>query len=218
MQYFRVRERSLRVCTLLLASAIALSAQSRIQPGTLPSDLREDDFPLATPVEAAVPGTPALDLSGKFDYYVKSISSPEVIGRMTLTTAIGGSQEGRSYMQTFAGRYAETLTRRTVQFGIGAVRGEDPRFRRSGKEGFLARTGFVLSRTVLTDMDNGTTSIAAGRLVGSFAGNTLSAYWHPSRPDPLKHGLTGMGVNLAGDLGWRMMREFWPDIKHKFKK
>jgi hypothetical protein len=217
MQLISAQERSLRVCTLLLASAIALAGQNPLQPGTLPSDLEKDDFPLATPVEVLIPGAAPLDLKGKTDYYIKSISSPESISRMMLTTSIGGSAEGRSYFQTFAGRYAEHLTKRTVQFGIGALRGEDPRFRRSGKEGFLARTGFVLSRTVLTDMDNGGTSIAAGRLIGSFAGNTLSAYWHPSRPDPLKHGLTGTGINLASDVAMRMAREFWPDVKQAFK-
>jgi hypothetical protein len=211
------RERSLRVCTILLASAIALSAQTAIQPGTLPSDLGKDDFPFATPVEVALPGAPALDLKGKANYYLKSISSTESIGRMVLTTGVGGNAEGRSFAQTFAGRYAEHVTKRTVQFGISALRGEDPRFRRSGKDGIWARTAFVLSRSVLTDMDNGGTSIAAGRLVGSFAGNTLSAYWDPTRPDPLKHGLTGTGINLASDAGVRMLREFWPDVKSMFK-
>jgi hypothetical protein len=217
MQYLYVRGRSLRVCTLLLASAIALSAQARIQPGTLPSDVREDDFPLATPVEAVNPGSPALDLHGKFDYYIKSVSSAEIIGRLVLSTSLGRADRG-SYMENFAGRYAETLTRRTVQFGIGALRGEDPRFHRSGKEGFWPRTAFVLSRTVLTDMDSGTTSVAAGRLVGNFTGNALSSFWAHGDPNPWKHGLTGTGVNLAGDLGMRMVREFWPDLKHAFKK
>jgi hypothetical protein len=218
MQFHLPLEPPLRVCTLLLASAIALSAQARIQPGTLPSEVHEYDIPFATPVEAAKPGAPALDLQRKFDYYLKSVTSPQNIGRLSITTLIGGPQEGRSYMQTFAGRYAETLTRRTVQFGIGAIRGEDPRFRRSGKEGFWARTGFVLSRTVLADMDNGTTSIAAGKLMGTFTGNALSAQWDPSHPNPWKHGLEGTAINLSGDLGWRMLREFWPDLKHSFKK
>jgi hypothetical protein len=67
-------------------------------------------------------------------------------------------------------------------------------------------------------MDRGGTSVAAGRLVGSFTGNVLSSYWDPSRPDPIKHGLTGTGINLAGDIGMRMVREFWPDLKRTFKK
>jgi hypothetical protein len=34
----------------------------------------------------------------------------------------------------------------------------------------------------------------------------------------LKQGAADMGVNLAGDLGMRMVREFWPDIKKIFKR
>jgi hypothetical protein len=169
-------------------------------------------------VEAAIPGSLPLNVKEKMDYYLKSISSRENVSRLVLTTSIRGLDEGRSYGETFAARYAEQVTRRTVQFGIGALRGEDPRFRRSGKEGFWARTGFVLSRTVITDMDNGGTSIAAGKLVGSFAGNTLSSYWRPSRADPLMNGLTGTGINLGSDVGMRMLREFWPDLKRKFKR
>jgi hypothetical protein len=151
------------------------------------------------------------------------MTSPESVGRLALTTSFsqltGGSttEPNQSYAEAFAGRYAEHLVKRGVHFGIAAARGEDPRFRRSGKEGFWARTGFVLSRTVLTEMDNGTTSIAAGKLAGTFAGNTLSAMWHPARPNPLKEGLEDTGVSLGTDVAMRMVREFWPDIKKLFK-
>jgi hypothetical protein len=67
-------------------------------------------------------------------------------------------------------------------------------------------------------MDDGSTSVAVGRLAGFTGANLASAYWHPSNPTPWKHTLSNTGVNLAGDVGMRMIREFWPDIKRKFKK
>jgi hypothetical protein len=176
-QSSRLWERPLRGCAVLFVSALAVFAQAPvsnsfvtpIQPGQLPAQIPaqlpaeiqpDDDFPLATPVEA-VPGSPALDLKGKADYYLKSIASPESISRVALTSGFrevaGDSSNSRSYVQNFGFRYAEHVTKRTVQFGVGALRGEDPRFRRSGKDGFWARTAFVLSRTVVTDMDNGGT-------------------------------------------------------------
>jgi hypothetical protein len=115
-------------------------------------------------------------------------------------------------------RYAEHITKRTIQFGIGAARGEDPRFYRSGKSGTWSRVAFQLKRTVTVQMDNGGTSLAVGKLAGTFGANAISAYWDPRRPEPLKHGLTSTGVNLAGDLGIRMVREFWPDLKRLFTR
>jgi hypothetical protein len=127
-----------------------------------------------------LPGSPPLDTRGKFDYYLKSLTSQESLSRIGLTTGLRQITGGEgSYSEVLGARYAEHVTKRTVQFGIGALRGEDPRFRRSGEQGFWNRTKFVLSRTVLTDMDNGGTSIAAGRLTGSFTANTLARYWTP---------------------------------------
>jgi hypothetical protein len=183
-------------------------------------------MPLATPVEA-VEGSDAkpLDLHGKFDYYLKSVTAPQPLARLALTTGLrqamgagdwGGGLSG--YGERLSARYGELVARRTIQFGIGALRGEDPRFHRSGREGFWPRTKFVLSRTVLVDMDRGGTSIAAGKLVSAFGANALAATWHPANPNPWRQGLEGTAVSLGSDVAWRMFREFWPDIKHKFKR
>src|SRR5690606_1142540 len=121
--------------------------------------------PLATPV-AAVEGVPEpLTFRKKTDYYFKSAFGPQALGRVALTTSLGqidgASDEWGKGPEAFGrrmhARYAGHIAGRTVQFGIGALRGEDPRFFRSGKEGFLARTGFVLSRTILVQMDKGGT-------------------------------------------------------------
>ena len=182
------------------------------------------DFPLATPVEAVSGQFAPMTVKEKTDYYLKATFSPQAIGRLALTNGfrqVNGSDFGGGlggFSKSFGSRYAEHVTKRTVQFGIGALRGEDPRFHRSNKEGFWGRTGFVLSRTVLVDMDNGGTSIAVGKLAGTFASNTLSQYWQPGRPNVLKQGLTDTGLSLASDVAMRMVREFWPDIKRAFKR
>jgi hypothetical protein len=212
MPFRRLLRQPLYFGPVVLLSTALVNAQEPASSGFV-----QPDFPLATPVEAPRGAAP-LDLMGKTDYYLKSIASPQSIGRLALTTGFKQLTGGTPYMESFASRYAEHVTRRTVQFGIGALRGEDPRFRPSGKEGFWSRTAFVLSRTVVADMDNGGTSIAAGRLIGHFAGNTLSSYWDPARPSPLKNGLKDTGVSLAGDVGIRMLREFWPDLKKTFLK
>lgn len=216
--------RSYRTGAAFLLCSWALSAQ--IQPGQLPLlSESEPNFPLATPV-AAVEGHPApLDFQGKTDYFLKSAFSAESLGRVGLMTSIGqvaGVSEdwgtgGAAYGRRLRNNYTRHLVSSGVRFGVGALRGEDPRFYRSGKEGFLARTGFVLSRTFVVQMDDGSKSIAMGRLAGSFAGNTLGEYMRPNTQDPWRNSLTRTGIGIGSDVAMRMFREFWPDMKRKFR-
>jgi hypothetical protein len=199
--------------------------QTPSAPATDPLENLTEDFPLATPVEAVKAPVQPLDLKGKRDYFLKATFSPEAIGRIAFTSGfgqIGGSSAWGDgvggWGHRMGARYAEHITKRSIQFGIGALRGEDPRFFRSNKDGFWARTAFQLKRTVTVQMDSGNTSIAVGKLAGTFGANALSSYWDPSRPDPLKNGLTSTGINLGTDLGTRMLREFWPDLKRLFKR
>lgn len=209
------------VVAFLLCSG-AVSAQ------TLSSQLPVDhpDFPLATPVEA-VQGTPEpLNLKGKTDYFLKSAFSVESLSRVAATTSftsIGGTSEdwgtgSSAYGRRLGSRYAGHFAGSSVRYAVGAMRGEDPRFYRSGKEGFLARTGFVLSRTFVTKMDDGSLSIAAGRLAGTVTSNTLQSYMRVNNDDPLRRGLSNAGISLGSDVAIRMVREFWPDIKRTFRR
>jgi hypothetical protein len=198
-----------------------LSAQT--QPAHL---IGEPDFPLSTPVEAVQGKPEPLTLKGKTDYFLKSAFSPETLGRVGLMTSIGqigGASEdwgtgSGAFARRLGSRYAGHFVNSSVRYGVGALHGEDPRFYRSGKEGFLARTGFVLSRTFVVQMDDGSTSIAAGRLAGTIASNTLQSYMRETRNDALRTGLTNAGISLGGDVAIRMVREFWPDLKHKFRR
>jgi hypothetical protein len=200
-------------------------AEPASTPETDPIEKLTEDFPLATPVAAVEAPVAPLDLKAKRDYFLKATFSPEAIGRIAFTSGFGQLGGSDTYGTGMGGwghrvgaRYAEHVTKKTIMFGIGALRGEDPRFFRSNKDGFWARTAFQLKRTVTVQMDNGGTSVAVGKLAGTFGSNAISAYWDPRRPDPLKHGLTSTGINLGSDLATRMVREFWPDLKRLFRR
>jgi hypothetical protein len=217
--------RSYRTGAAFLLCSWALSAQ--IQPGQLPLvSESEPDFPLATPVSAVQGQAEPLSFKGKTNYFLKSAFSAETLGRVGLTTSIGqiaGVSEdwgtgGASYGRRLRNNYTRHLVSSGVRYGIGAARGEDPRFYRSGKNGFLARTGFVFSRTFVVQMDDGSKSVALGRLAGSFTGNTLAEYMRPHTQDPWQTGLTRTAFGIGSDMGMRMIREFWPDIRRKFKR
>jgi hypothetical protein len=207
------------VAFLLCSGALSAQAQTA-------RPVEQLDLPLSTPVEA-VQGNPApLTLQGKTDYYMKSMFSPETLARVGVMNgvgAIGGISDdwgtgASAFGRRLGSRYASHFLSSTVRYGVGALHGEDPRFYRSGKEGFKARTGFVLRRTFVTTMDDGSTSIAAGRLAGTLAGNTLQSYMRVQNDDPIINGMMNAGFGLGTDAAVRMLREFWPDIKKKFRR
>jgi hypothetical protein len=175
---------------------------------------------------AAQPQDP-LTLKGKTDYFLRTTFDPNTLGRVGMLASlghIGGVSEDEwgtgsaAYGRRLGSRYTDHLVSRTVRFGIGAIRREDPRFYRSDKAGFLPRTKFVLSRTFLVKMDNGSTSVAVGRLVGRFAGDVTAVYLRQTPMDPLRTSLTNSAIGLGGDIGVRMIAEFWPDIKRVFRR
>lgn len=220
----RLRLSSLAFVAFVLA-AIPVSAQEPkpLQPGTPPASeigkeqVKDEDFPLATESEAD-PSTVPLDFVGKSRYYLKALTGPEALVRVAVMSGISiPGDKDLNYAQCLGSRYAEYALRRTINYSIGALRGEDPRFRRSGEIGFWPRTKFVMSRTVVVDMDEGGTSVAAGRLAGAFGANMIAENWQRIDPAPLRNGFIGGAVSLGGDLGMRMLREFWPEIKRKFK-
>jgi len=167
-----------------------------------------------------------LNFAGKTDYFVRTSFSPEALAGVGSMTAIGhlagdsgpwgtgATGYGRRMRANYAGYFANT----GLRYALGAARGEDPRFYPSGKDGFLARTAFVLSRTFVVRMDDGSTSVAAGRLAGTFAGSTVSTYLRHSHPGAWQTTFENTGITLGADVGVRMAREFWPDIRGVFRR
>ena len=142
MQYLPSRAFALRVVALLCVSGVltaqSLDQPSLIQPGTTSSSATSETeplFPLATPVAAVEQPAAPLDLRGKTDYYLKSAFSPQNMARVFLTTGFSHAMDSTkwghgvdAYTDRLQARMLEHVTRRSMQFAIGAARGEDPRF------------------------------------------------------------------------------------------
>ena len=214
---------SLRLGAALLTCSWALSAQ--VQPGQIPLDA-QPSFPLATPVPAVKGEAEPLTLAGKTDYWIKSAVSPESLTRVALFSipgTIGGLDEewgtgAAGYGRRLGSRYVGHFAGSTVRYGIGVLRREDPRFYKSGKQGFWARTGFAVSRSFITKMDDGSSSAAIGKLAGTISSNIVQTHMRPYGHDPMKNAFINSGVGLTSDMGKNVVREFWPDIKRLFKK
>lgn len=132
-------------------------------------------------------------------------------------------------------RYATTAADSTIEnFMVGAVfpsvLHQDPRFYESSQGGFGRRTGYAISRFFVTRADSGRSQFNYSEVFGSGFAAAISTYtYHPRStyvgpPSDRKfigseRTLTNVGSTWATQVGedtvTYVIKEFWPDIKHK---
>jgi hypothetical protein len=118
----------------------------------------------------------------------------------------------RYYWRAFADQASGSFFTEAL---IPAVMHEDPRYYTRGHGGFFRRAGYALSRVVVTKMDSGGTGFNYAEIVGNGMEAGLSNFYYP----PQERGLRSTAVNWVAQLEAaslnNIIREFWPDIRHK---
>jgi hypothetical protein len=104
-----------------------------------------------------------------------------------------------------------------VEFIFPTITREDPRYYTLGHGGFLKRTGYALSRAVMTRSDSGTEVFNLSEVVGAGAAAGVSNLYYPSASRSLSSTGAEWATDVGVDAGVFWFREFWPDInRHVF--
>jgi hypothetical protein len=121
---------------------------------------------------------------------------------------------GKRYLQ----READVSISNTLEAGLGAIWGEDPRFVPSHRRGIWPRARFAMKSALLAPRRDGHLAPAWGRYAGNVLNNVIENTWlPPSVTTPGQTALrsvSGLGGRLAGNL-WD---EFWPDVWRHLRK
>jgi|SRR5215472_10300606 len=100
---------------------------------------------------------------------------------------------------------------------VPALTREDPRYYTLGRGGFLKRTGYALSRLVVTRTDSGGRSFNFSEIVGNGAGAGISNLYYPSSERTWTKTGQKWATQIALDGVFNIAKEFWPDInQHVF--
>jgi hypothetical protein len=102
-----------------------------------------------------------------------------------------------------------------VEFIVPVITHEDTRYYTLGKGGFLKRTGYALSRAVITRSDSATEVFNLSEVIGSGAAAGLSSLYYPSRERSFANTGTEWGLDIGIDAASFVAKEFWPDINHR---
>jgi hypothetical protein len=136
----------------------------------------------------------------------------------------------------YAKRYGTTAGDSIIEnFMVGAVFAsvlhQDPRFYQSGRGGFFQRSGYAMSRIVVTRSDSGHAQFNYSEIFGSATAAAISTYsYHPgstyiSTPTnphlfvpsdrTLKNTASVWGTQVSLDTVTILVKEFWPDVHRK---
>jgi hypothetical protein len=102
-----------------------------------------------------------------------------------------------------------------VEFVVPVITHEDTRYYTLGRGGFLKRTEYALSRSVITRSDSGKEEFNLSEVVGSGAAAGLSSLYYPTRERSFGNTGKEWGLDVGIDAASYVVREFWPDINHK---
>jgi hypothetical protein len=92
---------------------------------------------------------------------------------------------------------------------------QDPRYFTKGKGGFFKRTGYAMSREVVTKNDKGVNSFNTSEIVGNGIAAGISNVYYPAADRSFGNTANKWGQQLGLDTGFNIMKEFWPDIRCK---
>lgn len=102
-----------------------------------------------------------------------------------------------------------------VEFVVPVITKEDTRYYTLGRGGFLKRTGYALSRAVVTRSDAGRETFNISEVVGSGASAGISSFYYPSRERSFGNAGSEWGIDVGIDAASFVAKEFWPDINRR---
>jgi hypothetical protein len=132
----------------------------------------------------------------------------------------GYGQGAEGYAKRYASQFADgTIENFMVNAVVPSLLRTDPRYYQMGKGSVLKRTGYALSRLLVTRADSGHNTFNVGEIGGSFAAAAISTYsYHPEADKTLSNTATVWGAQVGYDAIRIVLNEFWPDIRRKFHK
>jgi hypothetical protein len=148
-----------------------------------------------------------------FDYsafiYEGIIAGIAMAGKSTPAFGQGASGYGLYYAHSFADG---TIENYMVEAIVPTAIKQDPRYYTLGHGGFLKRTGYAVSRLLITRTDSGKPTFNISEVVGAGGAAGISNLYYPAESNPWVKTYQRWGSQLIQDGLSNLAKEFWPDV------
>jgi len=123
----------------------------------------------------------------------------------------GGSAFGQYLWRAAVDQTVENFM---VEAVVPSITHQDNRYYTLGRGGFWRRTGYALTRAVITRNDAGKEVFNTSEVVGSGAAAGISTTYYPSRERSIGNFGSEWALDIGIDAASFVVKEFWPDVNH----
>ena len=123
----------------------------------------------------------------------------------------GAAGYGRYFWHSFLDQTSENYF---VEFIVPVITRQDTRYYTLGSGGFFKRTGYALSRAVITRNDAGHETFNTSEVLGAGAASGVSNLYYPSGERTFSNTGTRWALNVGIDAATFVFHEFWPDVNY----
>ncbi len=168
-----------------------------------------------------------LTTKGKFKITAKDCFDPVEFPFTAIIAGIGQAQNSepsygqglKGYGKRFAMSFADnTLGNFVTEAVFPSMLRQDPRYFRMGEGSFVRRTGYVLSRLLITRSDSGQSQFNFSEIGGNAAAAEISLAYHPAGERNLSNALGVWGTQIVWDGIANELKEFWPDMHSRMSR
>lgn len=168
----------------------------------------------------------SLELNDKFALFVQDTFDPVSFLGAGFNAGIGqaGNQDptfgpgavgyGKRFGAEFVG---QTSTRFFTEFAYPAIFAEDPRYYRLGHGSNGKRFLHAVEHSFIAHRDNGKHIFNSSEWLGTTSGVLVNSQLHPGNERGFGPVAQQVGYSVLTDMGFDVLREFWPEIARKFK-
>src|SRR5262249_24504763 len=216
---WRESRRTVEMMRMIGGSAVGLAlsvcaAPASAQDTDVPESVQS--VPQAAPLQNVyVPISPSQRVDWIVDGVVGRKSLAIGVVAATWQTAWNTPEErDRSWSgmgKRYAAREGDVAQGNTLEAGLGAIWGEEPRYIPSHLHGIGPRTKYAVKTVFLTQRRDGHLAPAWGRYVGNTVNNVIENAWLPPSITTPRETVIRSGTGFLTRLIGNMYDEFWPD-------
>lgn len=168
----------------------------------------------------------ALDASEKFHLFTQDTIEPVTFIGAAFDAGLAQAENNDpSFGQGSAGyakRYGAALADSAStgffhMYLFPVVFRQDPRYYRKLEGNPPGRLGHALSHVFVAESDSGRKTFNFSEWLGTTSSVVLSNTYHPGNSRGVGAVSQRIGVNIASDAGFDVLREFWPEIVRRMK-
>jgi hypothetical protein len=171
------------------------------------------------PPERLVTPEPPRTFKERFDDYRSSTFSPWALFTPSVSAGISQARDfppewkqgAEGFGKRVASGYGSVVIENTISLGVSAWDHEDLRYPLSTypKSSILKRAGHAISYTFVPLKEGGGgRRFGWSRLIGATGAGFVANTWYPAKRSDMTNALYLGSVNLAGDLGVNLLKEF----------